>query len=269
MKTYDPTLMNQLNEEGILKMPMLSDEQTKAIFSIYNEEILPALGSNPFYWSISDEDKARTKLINKKLKEIVLAYLLEHFADIRPIVSSFIVKAPGSESLVAHQDWSFVDHEPENNSFTCWIPLIDINEDNGILGFFPKSQNLYLGHRASPSPQYPRLFPENENTFSKLQYMTLRAGEPVVFNHRIIHASKPNVSNQFRPAIILAFTATESKLVHYFLKPNASNKTLQKYAVDEAFFDKYSNNELSQLFKQGLNIPDYSVIEELPNLTLC
>lgn len=263
MKILNPKTATPLLEDGVALLPCLSDTEFAALQKIYTEQVLPTAVNNEFYWSISDDNKERTRLINQQIKDVLTEYLKTHFQDIRPIVTSFIVKAPEALTLVAHQDWTFVDDEPEHNSYTCWIPLVDVNEQNGHLGFYKGSHLMYPGFRASPSPQYPRLFPETDDTFNKIEYVNMKAGDAIVFNHRIIHASKPNLSNSFRPAVIIAFTSTDSTLIHTYLKPDKNRNTLQKYLVDETFFDMYSNKELSELYEAGKELPGYPLQEEI------
>lgn len=263
MEILNPTAAIQLLEDGVARLPRLSEAEFEALQKIYTEQVLPAAAENEFYWSISDNNKERTRQINQQIKEVLTGYLQKHFKNIRPIVTSFIVKAPEALTLVAHQDWTFVDNEPEQNSYTCWIPLVDVNEKNGHLGFYKGSHLLYQGYRASPSPQYPRLFPETDETFSKLEYVDMQAGDAIVFNHRIVHASKPNQSDAFRPAVIIAFTSKDSTLIHAYLKPDKQRDTLQKYLVDEAFFDVYSNRELAELYEAGKELPGYHLQSEV------
>jgi hypothetical protein len=263
MKCQSKSVQATLESEGVVVLPPLPEHIFNGALDLYKESVLPFLSIHEFYSSISDLNRERTIELNRKLKQILLEYLELHFEDVRPIVASFIVKPAQAETLVAHQDWTFVDDEPKRSSYNCWIPLVDVKEENGHLGFYKGSHNLFLGYRASPSPQYPRIFPENEETFSKIEYLDMKAGEAVVFNHRVIHTSKPNQTNAFRPAIILAFTSKENRLVHTYLKPNSEKSILQKYMVDEDFFDKYSNNELFEIFESGKELSDYQVKEEI------
>jgi ectoine hydroxylase-related dioxygenase (phytanoyl-CoA dioxygenase family) len=82
----------------------------------------------------------------------------QHMYDAQVFTASYVVKEPNPLSVVpVHQDWSFVDDEGEYCSTTCWIPLMDVNEENGALGIVTGSNNYYDVIRASPSPQTPHM----------------------------------------------------------------------------------------------------------------
>jgi len=259
-----PEMTELLLSQGYCVLPVMEHAGLNALLEFYFKHLHGQVGQDGFYRSISDADRSRTALLNSKIKGLLMPHLRQFFSDIRPIVGSYMVKPPGAEAMAAHQDWTFVDNEPDFESYTCWMPLVDTDSENGMLGVVPGSHSEYLGPRASPSPQFPRGFPETDETYSRLRYLPLRAGEAVVFNHRVVHASLPNTSGQDRPALILAFTSGNSTLIHLTLSATGDRKELHKYLVDEAFFDRYSNESLSVIHERCSSIPEYVVISRIP-----
>jgi ectoine hydroxylase-related dioxygenase (phytanoyl-CoA dioxygenase family) len=116
--------------------------------------------------------------------------------DAQVFTASYVVKEPNPLSVVpVHQDWSFVDDEGEYCSTTCWIPLMDVNEENGALGIVTGSNNYYDVIRASPSPQTPHALADHYfTTFPYIKMVNMKAGEAIVFNNKTFHASPPNNS---------------------------------------------------------------------------
>jgi hypothetical protein len=264
MNSNSPEMTEKLVDQGYCVLPAMDHAGLNTLLRFYFEHLRGQVGQDGFYRSISDIDKSRTALLNHTIKGLLMLHLRQFFSDIRPIVGSYMVKPPGAEAMAAHQDWTFVDNEPDFESYTCWMPLVDTDSENGMLGVVPGSHSEYLRPRASPSPQFPRGFPETDETYSRLRYLPLRAGEAVVFNHRVIHASLPNTSGQDRPALILAFTSFEATLVHITLSAASGKEELLKYAVDEKFFDLHSNESLSRVYASRERIEGYRIMERIP-----
>jgi len=166
----------------------------------------------------------------------------------------------------AHQDWSFVDKEEEGySSVTCWIALVDTNMDNGGMGVIRGSHKFMQNHRPSPSPQCP--VPLSEHMFSIFPYLhtvDVKAGEVLMFDSRTIHASPPNTSDGLRLAAGVGVTQKDAQLVHYYLKPDGTFKTMLRYNVDEDFYLKYENATLAKMYDEGKLIEGYGEPVEVP-----
>ena len=258
----DKNVAEALETKGFSKLPLIEQGLLTNLLATYST-LVAELKAGGTYWSMSDGNKELASSLNKSIIGVVFPYLQLYFDDIKPIVSTFMIKTAHAPAVNLHQDWTFVNEEPKQSSFTCWMPLVDTTLENGRMGFIPGSHNRFLGYRASPSPPFGHLFPQEESLFKQMEYIVQQAGEAVVFNHRVIHGSEPNTTELNRPAIGLTFTSVKSQLVHLFLKPGNGQPTLAKYAIDEAFYDKYSNTELQDIFIKGKGIPDYEVIEEI------
>jgi hypothetical protein len=259
----DKNIAEPLTTTGFSKLPQMEPALLEKLLYLYSEYVVAEMKAGQTYWSMSDHNKKLVRFLNKSVINLLYPYIQLYFDEVRPIVSSFMVKPAHAPNVQFHQDWTFVDNEPNANSFTCWIPLVATNTANGKMGFLPGSHNRFTGYRASPSPPFGHIFPQDESLLKGVEYIDQLAGEPVVFNHRVIHGSLPNKTNADRPALGFTFTSIHNKLVHMFLKPGANESVLAKYAVDEAFYDKYSNAELIDLYINGSKIPDYDVIEEI------
>lgn len=258
-----PEIEAALTDTGISKLPNAGESILKRFNELYTVYVVPELTAGQTHWSMSSRKKDLVKFLNDEIIAVFRPYLEQYFDEFRPIVSSFMAKPPHTPEVEFHQDWTFVDNEPEANSYTCWIPLVDIDSNNGPMGFILGSHKQFSRFRGSPSPPVGHQFPINDESLLKsVEYFDLKAGEPVVFNHRIIHGSLPNTTGNHRPAIGVAFTSKHHRLVHFFRKPDTTEPRFTKYAIDEDFFGKYSNLELSDLYKQGSSISDYEVMED-------
>jgi hypothetical protein len=60
----------------------------------------------------------------------------------------------------------------------------------------------------------------------------MKAGDAIIYDHRLIHGSPPNLSNKVRLAINMVYIAKESMPVHYVFK----NSEVKMFEVNKDFF---------------------------------
>ena len=108
-----------------------------------------------------------------------------------------LYKEPGGRDTDAHQDhpyWPIA----EDLTLTAWIPLMDVAEENGCMGYVPGS---HRGHR-----EFINIFTEpgsGEKLLSRLAptapvFVPARAGD-VLFHHGYTaHLAKPNKTDAMR-----------------------------------------------------------------------
>jgi ectoine hydroxylase-related dioxygenase (phytanoyl-CoA dioxygenase family) len=262
----DPAVQEFFEREGYVKLPLLNEDEVKLLLDYYKSLALKDEAGFGFHISMDVQDKSLLPKILEKIYEIALPKLSAHFENARPFVSSFVIKEKNPLGVVpVHQDWSFVDHEDEYCSVTCWSPLVDVYLDNGALGIMRGSHNFLGSYRPSPSPQVPSPIAEHMFTiFPYLQLVEMKAGEVMIFDNRTFHGSPPNASDSARIAFGIGFTQKEAQLTHYYLKPGGNKDKVLKYKVDESFFFKYNNPGLSKMFDKGELIEGYEVEAELP-----
>lgn len=243
-------LQNEFELNGFVRIPFLDAakvEEIKAHYESLPKGKVPEYG---FHISLDKEDKDVVKNEIEYLKQATAEAVSEHFEDPKVFTASFVIKETNPKGVVpAHQDWTFVD-EKEYCSVTCWIPLVDVNIDNGALGVIRGSHKFYEFTRCSPSPQSPT--PIAEQMFTLFPYMhtpELKAGEALVFDNRTMHASPPNVTDSPRVAVGIGITQQDAKLFHHYLLPGGEE--VEHYEIDETFFHRYNNGMLSDLHSNG------------------
>lgn len=261
------TFQSKFEEEGFIVLDLLNETEVNELISFYKTLGLKDEKGFGFHVSMDNADKNLCKTIREKIWSIGIPRLSEHLENFKPFVASFVMKEVNPKGVVpAHQDWSFVDHEEEGFcSITCWIALVDTNLINGTMGVIKGSHKFMQNHRPSPSPQTP--VPLSEHMFSifpYLQTIDMKAGQVLMFDNRIIHASPPNTSSGVRLAVGIGITQKDAELVHYYLKPDGNKNTLLKYNVDEDFFLRYGNTSLSEMYDKNKVITGYGIPEEIP-----
>ena len=261
----DDNIQASFEKNGFVKISALDDEEVKSLLSFYESIAFKDEAGFGFHISMDQQDKSLVKTILDRLFQVALPKLEPQLNNAKPFVGSFVIKEPNPKSIVpVHQDWTFVEDEDQHCSMTCWIPLVDVNIDNGALGVIKGSHNYFNNLRPSPSPQVPS--PISEHMFSVFPYLQLiemKAGEALFFDNRTFHGSPPNTTDKTRVAFGIGFTQQEAKLVHYYLKPDGKKDTALKYKIDPDFFLKYENSRLSKMYDNGELIEGYELESEV------
>ena len=172
-----------------------------------------------------------TELISKVFQDKIRQILHEY----RPVVGTFTVKEPGPKSFFDfHLDWSMVD-ESQHISITAWVSLEDTTENNGNLWILDRSVHHGNSYRCSPGLH---MLVENKDNWGNLKFqkqaLAMKAGDAIIYNHKLIHGSPPNLSDQARIAINMVYLPKEAKSVHYTFE----DKKIHAYIVDDDFYHR-------------------------------
>jgi hypothetical protein len=219
----------QLFKQGYCTIKLLDREKVAHLQDIFhahhqNESIEGLfVSSNMKSW---DELIA----ISNKISAVVNDAIDEHFNAVDKIGGTFIVKNQDPTNLLhPHQDWSIVDEE-KHRSFTIWIALQAVNESNGALYVLPTSQDWVRGYRHISIPSvYGRIY---NLTWSYMKPIYLEAGEAIVFDHSLVHASQANTSGQLR---IAATTTILTQGASMRISCN-NNGQVEEYACPSGFY---------------------------------
>lgn len=261
----DPELQANFETNGFVKIPALGQEQIDQLLALYSELNLKDEKGYGFHVGMDNTDKQLVRRMVDRIKEVALPKLLDRLEETQVFTASFVVKEPNPQGVVPpHQDWSFVEDEEKHCSVSCWIPLQDVNMENGCIGVIRGSNRFFKNVRPSPSPQVETPLKNHMYTiFPYLELQEMKAGDALIFDNRTFHASPPNNTDTPRIAVGLGFTQAEAEIRHYYLKPGTTD-TLIKYKIDPDFFYKYDNMSLSKMYDAGAKIEGYEELTEIP-----
>lgn len=247
----DATLQQHFDEAGFVKVPLLNAEQVNSLLAYYHSLSQHPVGQYGFHVSLDSKDSNYIDAVFAKLFEVILPALHPLLNDYKAFTASYVVKEAGLQNSVPpHQDWTFVNEE-HFCSATVWIPLMDVNKNNGALGVIRGSHKLFNFPRISPSPQVKSVISEHIfELFPYVEVIEMKAGEALIFNNKLIHASPPNVSDKTRIGAGIGITQKAAQLLHYYKIPT-NDTDVALYEVDETFFKQYSNGVLGSLFNKG------------------
>lgn len=227
---------NSINEKGFVIINILSNNDIELLIEYFNN--LNQTHNNLFTTFLSD-DYLYKKDIDKKIKEVFNSSFYELFSDYEPLWGNFFPKHSGSPEMPLHADFQYVK-EPDEISVNIWCPLVNSNSENGSLGIIPYSHRIVNQIRGTNTY---RFYLKNEqyiiNNFGIIP--SLRPGQAIIYDHRLLHYSPPNISKKNRLAATLICKPKNAQVIHYY-SDNEEEK-ITKYLV------KSTNDLLEMKFK--------------------
>lgn len=225
----DNTLDQQLLEEGFVVIPFLNDEELTAMVNFFYENH-PSINDGMYATAHVPDVSFRMKM-NDYIKKTFARAIGETFVNCNPLGGSFIAKGKGSRgTLHPHQDWNLVD-EDQYRSFNIWIPLVDLNEQNGAIKVLPKSHAWLKTYR---SLNIPSAYAEvNDLLWDKMQTLYMKKGEALIYDHRLLHASGENYTDELRLAAVYGIIPEGAQMYYYH---KADENTVEVFESSPDFF---------------------------------
>ena len=207
----DDKLNKEFNKYGYVVIKLLPKDVVRDLYNFYISNPNPAKAE--FHATHFSTDKT----YKKKVHEVIISSMSPYFQDIipdhEPAFGNFMVKEKGGNNpMPLHADWTYVD-EKNNASLAIWTPLVDTTPENGQIGVIPFSQHLSWHIRGPRIKQWE--FPFNDILINEMgKILPIKAGESLIYDHRLLHFSGPNNSNTIRPAINLSLVPKGIKSLH-------------------------------------------------------
>lgn len=228
IKFHDSELTERLATDGFVTFDLLRDFDLDGLKAIFKEHH----SANPegFYATTHLDDKAKRKLLSDQAMSILACRIEAHFENIELLGGAFISKAPGEKGILPlHQDWNLVD-EKVARSYNLWIPLVDVNEENGAMRILVGSHTKQQTYRGPNIP--PVLYPISSEVDQHMVSLNMKKGEAVLYDHALWHSSPQNQTDQLRLAFVLGVVPQEADLKYYQQKGD----TVEEYASHPNFF---------------------------------
>lgn len=232
----------QISVFGYVKIPFLSEAELQACREIFNS-LDPKL-KVPFYSSIDSKDINYRREVDRQLHELLGAKVEALFDNYKTIAHTYIVKLPSPDTKIhLHLDDIHLDQRLFR-AVNVWLPLVDVDRNNGCLRVYNGTHLLPKYHRGfGVDFIYRPYIPVLEEG---LLDVPVKAGELVVYDDLLIHASWPNLSDKIRPVIVSGLVPEEADLWACFHHKGLSDDEVEYYKVDKAFwlsFDKLDKPE--------------------------
>ncbi|MFN8263210.1 MAG: phytanoyl-CoA dioxygenase family protein [Chitinophagales bacterium] len=236
----DKQLQDNYLQNGYVIFPLLSEFEISQLNEIY-EGLSAFNNTNCLAINTVLSDKQNVETSNA-IVNVVSNSLIKYFLNFDLLGGVFSVKEKSHPELPFHQDTTIIDTE-EDIAYTIWIPLVDVNRENGALFIIPKSHlffNNYISYTL-PSRYIDRKLLPNEY----IDVVDMKAGDAIVFSNKLFHGSFANKSERSRIAVVLTITNKEAKLVYYDYKDNLH---IIKYEVKrDDYLNSYKEYSIGKL----------------------
>jgi hypothetical protein len=182
-----------------------------------------------FSYSLLENSYEQNKTIRQAIREILTSFFETHFNNYKTLNESFLIKpANTSEELLLHQDFCYTD---ENNfaAYNVWIPLTDVNENNGAVFVLPGSHLWYKNYRSSSLPT--SRISTKKFLASQIQKVQMKKGQVLLFHPALFHGSYPNITNQNRVIVTATVTHKNADFVYYHQEENHTE--VEVYNLDD------------------------------------
>jgi hypothetical protein len=224
----DTKLDQDLLAEGYVVVPFLNENELEGLKQFFYENHPNDIPG--FYASAHSKDLDFRNKMNAKIKQSYASSIDRYFSNCEALGGSFVVKTKEQkEKLHPHQDWNIVD-ESNYRSFNIWVPLVDLTEENGAIRVLPGSHLWGENYRG---PNIPEDRPSQlDEIWEKMLTLNMKAGEALIYDHRLYHASYPNQQDEFRLACVFGIKPKEAEMFYYFGKEEG----IEVYKSSVAFF---------------------------------
>lgn len=230
----DPALEARFREVGYVALELLTAADVAALHALC-ARLNPHYDA-AFYTTLWSSQLDYRQQVFTGLREILEPRWAPLLADYRYVLGNLAVKRAGdAESRVPlHQDWSFCD-ESLFTAVGVWVPLVDVDRDNGCLHVVPAShrwcENVRPNGPGDVGSPYAHVYPLIGDEY--LHPLPLTAGHMVLYHPRLLHGSPPNRTSLPRIAAVSMTLPREAPLEHYYRR---SPEEIEVYQVDDDFY---------------------------------
>lgn len=255
-KTFEPLQLHILRDEemernmqrdGYVVIDLL-DEQTVAELK---QEYVNRFGGPHTnigrFTPMEHSTPASKREIHNFILDRIRPGLEKYFKDYQtPIASYFTKYANSTGNLSWHTDASLLLNTHIEPHYGIWCPLIDVNAGNGALCVIERSHKYshvpVLNGYIWPYQSYAEDFERKKKVF------TLKAGQLVLFDLRLVHHATPNQTDEDRICFCVRFTHQKSK--YYSFQCEDENKSI--VSVFEESPEFYLTDEWTSATQMGL-----------------
>lgn len=205
-------LQNDLSEKGYAVFPLLTENQIEALKQFYYEnaqESNEGLVATAHHQNFDYRNKM-SNFIHATVRDAVN----QNFNQVQLLGGTFMAKNGGEKGVLhPHQDWNIVD-EDKFASYNLWIPLVDVDTQNGTIEVIEGSHVWQKGFRG-PNLHGP-FANQATSLWQQMKPLNLKAGEVLLYDHRLLHAS--NMNNTATPRLVVVFGVipAEAKMLFYY-----------------------------------------------------
>ncbi len=226
--------------DGYIILPFYEPDEVAELTALYRK--LHPKDETGFFPSTFSSDRNYRIEADKEIRRLCERGIAQYFQDVKVMCGSFIVKTPVPESaMCVHQDMTLVD-ESRYTGINIWVPLIDLDDENGTLETLPGSHRLFPTYRSSTIPEFFGDCSEAVKPYMTKVYP--KAGEAVIFDQSIIHYSAANRSQETRIVTNTYLTHKDAVFQTCYWEPSYGDK-VELFEQSDSFmtdFEQFGAN---------------------------
>lgn len=203
-----------IDARGWAVVPFLTPDEVEALVDHYRGLGLTAENN---YCSIHERSSELKQGIGEQIRSAVEARVTDlDLPDHLVMGGVYIVKGPTQQFVEPHRDPTFVD-ETVGRSMNMWIPLQAVDRHNGCLWILPNSQHGDDSVRPGNSYEFPSYFDQipTEEIWDAMVPIEMKAGEALIYDHRLLHGSRANDSGVERISVVVGLIPEGAELFFY------------------------------------------------------
>lgn len=233
---------NELNREGYTIVDLLSTSELK-LFQDHYAQHFGGIDKLPGKFTTLQHTDSSTKLtIHQFISANVQPALNRYFSNYNiPVSQYYTKKALTSGDIDLHADSTLLLNHQLEPHYAIWVPLVDVNEQNGCLTVIPKShsmqQTIYGGSFSGCHEKHREWLRQFEVP------VRLKAGQAIVFDNNLLHNSTANLTLNDRICFTFRMIHTSSDLYSFICEDKEIN-SLSVYLENENYYmDEHWNGE--------------------------
>ena len=210
----DGELEKKLKKEGYAVLDLLDGSTVAELKEKYINQFGAPHTAIGRFTPMEHATPADKRKIHDFILDRIRPALDRHFKDYQtPIASYFTKYANSTGDLSWHTDASLLLNTHIEPHYGIWCPLVDVSPKNGALCIIERSHKfshvVFLNGLAWPYDAYTDVFEKKKKVF------TLKAGQVVLFDMRLVHHATPNETDEDRICFAVRFTHKKSKFYSF------------------------------------------------------
>jgi hypothetical protein len=248
----DRSAQQHLDQQGYVVIDMLGPEKLQELLLVFSQfrPMLPA--KNGLHITLEHAEAQTRMRVAHTLIGMMRAQFDEHFHEYRVFQGSFIFKESNREDnpVPLHQDWTFVDEPSGQESYTIWVALCDITDETGAVGVMPGSHRDLDQIRYTPNEKYTGY--EKIPAYASdrpVSYIRMKAGQALLWNHKLVHNSLPNISDVERRNASFCITGASAQLKSFWCSPEHGQ--VVDFDVPDDFYFTINSKAFLNAYEHG------------------
>lgn len=241
--TTHPQLEEELNHTGYAIIDLLNEEEVETFKTEYKLHFGHIDRTPGRFTTLQDAGKDYKKKIHAFIVKQLEVPLGKYFKDyIIPVSQFYTKKAFTSGDIDLHADSTLLLNHQLEPHYAVWVPLIEVNKDNGTLTVVPFSHRVTQALFASSLGGYHH---EHMDWLRQFEIpLHLKPGQAVIFDNNLLHNSTANKSSFDRLVFTFRITHYASQYYSFFCKNPKQNTAVEVSEESHCYYmdDNWDGN---------------------------